>query len=479
MMLQNQAKSITILHTNDIHSHFETVSSIAALAAAERAQAAESPLLLVDIGDHMDRTAVETEGTMGQTNIDILNLSGYEAVTIGNNEGLTFTPDVLERLYAGLQSPVICCNIHEQLSSAPPAWMKKRVILDKDGIRIGLTGATAPFADFYKLLGWDALEPLQALQEQVEALRPEADIVIVLSHLGLTTDRLMAERIPGIDLILGGHTHHLLEEPLRIGDTVLCAAGKYGQYVGKVVMTQQDDGRFRVIEGGCQLVDTGLLDETVSRALGIHRERAEEALKEPVAVTDRPLTLAHTGESPFGNLLAQSVRQFTGAELSLVNTGQLLGDLPEGEITAGLLHELCPSPINPCVISLKGEHIRRSLEESLLPEYWSKEIRGFGFRGNVLGNIAVDGIEVLYDPSRIPYDRIVQISLQGEPLRDDRMYTVGTLDMFTFGTGYEQISRGEDPKYLLPEFLRDLLRLELQRPGSLDTCGKHRWIEVV
>lgn len=258
MMLQNQAKSITILHTNDIHSHFETVSSIAALAAAERAQAAESPLLLVDIGDHMDRTAVETEGTMGQTNIDILNLTGYEAVTIGNNEGLTFTPDVLERLYAGLQSPVICCNIHEQLSSAPPAWMKKRVILDKDGIRIGLTGATAPFADFYKLLGWDALEPLQALQEQVEALRPEADIVIVLSHLGLSTDRLMAERIPGIDLILGGHTHHLLEEPLRIGDTVLCAAGKYGQYVGKVVMTQQDDGRFRVIEGGCQPIDTNL-----------------------------------------------------------------------------------------------------------------------------------------------------------------------------------------------------------------------------
>ncbi|OZB96924.1 multifunctional 2',3'-cyclic-nucleotide 2'-phosphodiesterase/5'-nucleotidase/3'-nucleotidase [Paenibacillus sp. XY044] len=479
MMLQNQAKSITILHTNDIHSHFETVSSIAALAAAERAQAAESPLLLVDIGDHMDRTAVETEGTMGQTNIDILNLTGYEAVTIGNNEGLTFTPDVLERLYAGLQSPVICCNIHEQLSSAPPAWMKKSVILDKEGIRIGLTAATAPFADFYKLLGWDALEPLQALQEQVEVLRPKADIVIVLSHLGLSTDRLMAERISGIDLILGGHTHHLLEEPLRIGNTVLCAAGKYGQYVGKVVMAKQDDGSFRVVEGGCRPIDTDLLDETVSRALGIHRERAEEALTETVAVTDRPLPLTHTGESPFGNLLAQSVRQFTGAELSLVNTGQLLGDLPEGEITAGLLHELCPSPINPCIVSLKGELIRQTLEESLLSEYWSKEIRGFGFRGNVLGNIAVDGIEVLYDTSRIPYDRIVQISLQGIPLQDDRMYSVGTLDMFTFGTGYEQISRGKDPKYLLPEFLRDLLRLELQRPGSLDTCGKNRWIEVV
>ncbi|WP_179281128.1 bifunctional UDP-sugar hydrolase/5'-nucleotidase [Paenibacillus sp. XY044] len=478
-MLQNQAKSITILHTNDIHSHFETVSSIAALAAAERAQAAESPLLLVDIGDHMDRTAVETEGTMGQTNIDILNLTGYEAVTIGNNEGLTFTPDVLERLYAGLQSPVICCNIHEQLSSAPPAWMKKSVILDKEGIRIGLTAATAPFADFYKLLGWDALEPLQALQEQVEVLRPKADIVIVLSHLGLSTDRLMAERISGIDLILGGHTHHLLEEPLRIGNTVLCAAGKYGQYVGKVVMAKQDDGSFRVVEGGCRPIDTDLLDETVSRALGIHRERAEEALTETVAVTDRPLPLTHTGESPFGNLLAQSVRQFTGAELSLVNTGQLLGDLPEGEITAGLLHELCPSPINPCIVSLKGELIRQTLEESLLSEYWSKEIRGFGFRGNVLGNIAVDGIEVLYDTSRIPYDRIVQISLQGIPLQDDRMYSVGTLDMFTFGTGYEQISRGKDPKYLLPEFLRDLLRLELQRPGSLDTCGKNRWIEVV
>lgn len=90
MLMESAPQRLTILHTNDIHSHFETMSPIAAGIAGLRAAAGEEAVLLVDIGDHMDRAAVETEGTMGQANIDILNLTGYDAVTIGNNEGLTF-----------------------------------------------------------------------------------------------------------------------------------------------------------------------------------------------------------------------------------------------------------------------------------------------------------------------------------------------------------------------------------------------------
>ncbi|GAB6988452.1 bifunctional metallophosphatase/5'-nucleotidase [Paenibacillus pini] len=477
-MRLDQPKSITILHTNDIHSHFEQVSSIAALITHEREQAKGSPLLVLDIGDHMDRAAVETEGTMGAVNVDILNLSGYDAVTIGNNEGLTLTPEVLSNTYAGLMAPIICSNIIEQTSGEPPCWMKPNAILERDGIRIGITGATAPYDTFYQLIGWSSLDPLESIRTQVEWLRPQVDIVIVLSHLGLTTDEGLAENVPGIDLILGGHTHHLLEEPLLIGQTTVCGAGKFGQYVGKVVMQQQSDGLFKVIKGECLQVNTDILDEQVSNALVTHRIRAEESLGDGVVITEQPISIRYDEESPFGNLLAQSVRQFTQTDLSIVNTGQLLGDLPSGEITTGLLHQLCPSPINSCVIFLKGHDIKATLEQSLLEEYQQKEIRGFGFRGEILGNIAIDGMEVLYDSSRIPYDRVVQITLNGTPLLMEQAYEVGTLDMFTFGIGYENISKGRDAAFFLPEFIRDLLRLELQRPGSLDQIQQKRWIEV-
>lgn len=470
---------LTILHTNDVHSHFETVSSIAALINQEKSSALDSPVLLLDVGDHMDRMAMETEGSMGQVNTDILNLTGYDAITIGNNEGLTFTPDILSNAYAGLLCPVVCCNIRDLEGGMSPPWMKDYTILIKGGITIGITGATAPYDAFYRLIGWRALEPISALEEQIKYLRPQVDVLIVLSHLGLPTDRLLAEKIAGIDLILGGHTHHLLEEPLFVGNTAICATGKFGQYVGKVTMQQDQEGRFRVVSGKCLPVELSLVEDRISEALIIHQKQAESALNQTVAVTDRPLPLnMEYQESPFGNLLAQSLRYFTKCELSMVNAGQLLGSLHEGEISRGDLHSLCPSPINACVLKLKGSDIRFTLEQSLLPEFTKKKITGYGFRGKVLGSIALDGVEVLYDSRRIPYDRIIEVRVQGEPLIDIKEYIVGTIDMFTFRVGYERIADGKDTRYIMPEFIRDILCIELQRPGSLDESYEARWIDV-
>ncbi|MNJ71403.1 hypothetical protein D3C77_679450 [compost metagenome] len=59
----------------------------------------------------------------------------------------------------------------------------------------------------------------------------------------------------------------------------------------------------------------------------------------------------------------------------------------------------------------------------------------------------------------------------------NKTYTVGTLDMFTFGIGYERLKLGSDLKYMLPDFLRDLLRIELQTAGAVDQCFKSRWLE--
>ena len=81
------------------------------------------------------------------------------------------------------------------------------------------------------------------LPEQVSRLRKEVDLVVLLSHLGLATDRRLAEEIPEIDIILGGHTHHLLEEPERVGQTWLAAAGKFGEHVGHVTITFDPAGQ--------------------------------------------------------------------------------------------------------------------------------------------------------------------------------------------------------------------------------------------
>ncbi|MGG3282087.1 bifunctional metallophosphatase/5'-nucleotidase [Paenibacillus solani] len=468
-------QKLTLLYTNDIHSHFDTMSSVAALISREK-EAAGEKVVVLDIGDHMDRASMETEGSMGQANVDVMNLTGYDAITIGNNEGLTISYDVLEHVYAGLQCPIVCCNIHEIKSGNPPSWMKTNVVLEREGIRIGLTGATAAFAGFYQLLGWEAGDPVQAIAEQVHELQDHCDIIVVLSHLGLTMDKRLAEQIAGIDVILGGHTHHILEEPLIIGQTTVCGAGKFGQYVGRLVMQRtHENERFTCIEGSLLSVDKSLMEPLVEQAIMKHHELAKEKLSEAVAVIDRQLPINYEKESPFANLLAQAVLQHTGAEIAIINSGQLLGPLPEGEISTGMLHSLCPSPINPCVVKLLGEHIYQALEESLLEEFSRKKIMGFGFRGYILGGLAVDGCKIHYDKDGEPYQKITDISLKGKPLDRKREYTVGTLDMFTFKIGYETLALGKDTVYMLPEFIRDLLRTELARPGSLEESMISRW----
>ena len=113
--------------------------------------------------------------------------------------------------------------------------------------------------------------------------------------------------------------------------------------------------------------------------------------------------------------------------------------------------------------------------QSLTEEFCNKAIFGYGFRGKVLGSLAVDGLKILYDPAVMPYDNSIAVFVDGEPLEDSREYNVGTLDMFTFRIGYESIANGRDPVYLVPHFLRDLLRMELQRPGSLEESANVRW----
>lgn len=475
MLQHTDQDELTILYTNDLHSHFDVMGRISAMVKEQRETCKDATMLL-DIGDHMDRAAPETEGTMGQANVDILNMMGYDAITIGNNEGLTFTPELLDQAYAGLICPVICGNIRELGKAKPPRWMREDLIIQKGNITIGLVGATVAYAEFYELLGLEALDPKTTIMHSVERLRSQVDLIVVMSHMGLPFDKELAEEVPDIDLIIGGHTHHLLEEPLYIGRTAITAAGKFGRYLGRIVFQRDhEQDRWVMKEGRCIPVEEGPEDVTILRAISIHKQQAEVRMQRTVAITDRTLPIKYNSESPFGNLLAQAIRRYTDSEISIVNSGQLLADLPAGEISVGMLHERCPSPINPCRMSLTGEDILYTLEQSLLQEFSERVIYGFGFRGKVLGGICVDGMDITYNLGRLPYNRILQASIQGVPISPEKVYVVGTLDMFSFGIGYERLKYGNHKQFMLPDFLRDLLRIELQTPGAVADCFLSRW----
>ncbi len=481
MANHNHAAAIRVLllHTNDVHSRLEQAARIATYIESERLAIGDERLLLLDIGDHMDRMRMETEGSDGLVNIRLMNDAGYDAVTLGNNEGLTCTDGMLERAYGReARFSVLCANMVRTGSGSRPAWMQPDKIIERGGLRFGLIGVTAAFAEFYAMLGWEMIDPIAAVAQRAAALRPHADVIIVLSHLGLQLDKRMAEEVEGIDLILGGHTHHLLEEPLVMNGTSICAAGKFGEYVGRVEIGWDERSKLPTVRATCVPMAAFPEHEEASAAIGSFRASAASRLSRIVADLSEPLPLSAERESPLANMLAAGIRRHTDAEIGIVNAGQLLAGLPKGAVTEAALHALCPSPINPCRMKLAGSLIRQALEESLLQEWVSKAIRGYGFRGLVLGTLAVDGLDIRYAPEAPAYRKLRSVTVNGIPLEDGRDYVVGTIDMFTFGAGYESISQGSDIRYYLPEFIRDVLAGELQRPDRdqaiADAC-MNRW----
>ncbi|WEK55295.1 MAG: bifunctional UDP-sugar hydrolase/5'-nucleotidase [Candidatus Cohnella colombiensis] len=467
--------TLTLLHTNDIHSHFEAVSQIAQYIAEVRENVDPNQLLLLDCGDFMDRFRMETEGTEAEVNRALLESLRYDAIVIGNNEGLTYSQESLEKLYKQLPIPVVCANMKIKNSSNPPDWMSPTLIVEKSGVKIGIVGVTAAFNSFYDLLGWEAQDPIAVVQQCVEQLREQADVIILLSHLGLRMDERIATSVDGIDLILGGHTHHLLETPLVIGSTAISAAGKYGQYIGHLELEIVKEQSKLIISGGCFPTAQLPSHRQTNEILKNYQQLAMQRMNREVAYLHEPLESDPNTESSLATLLAMAVRTITNAEIGIVNAGQLLFGLPKGSVSELTIHTMCPSPINACSLKLTGGQIKQALEESLLTKFKELEIRGFGFRGKVLGCLCIDGLAVTVDLSRADYDKIVSTRVNGQPLELDRKYTVGTLDMFTFGVGYLTLGHGNDVQYFLPHFIRSLLTQALNDQHALKECRQARW----
>ncbi|WP_164491597.1 bifunctional metallophosphatase/5'-nucleotidase [Staphylospora marina] len=474
----NPIKRIHILHTNDLHSHLHRAPLIRRLARELRNRWEErgETGILVDIGDHMDRVRMETEGTDGSVNLAVMEQTGYELFTFGNNELLTFSRKQLHDLFSRSSVEVVSSNVTAMNPEQTPEWVRTSKILDLGGVRVAFLGATIPYPHTYEMMGWRVSSPVEALAGELMRIREQADVTVLLSHLGLPHDRELSVRLAGLDVIIGAHTHHLLEKPERIKDTWIAAAGKYGMHLGHLVLeVDAKTGKLTGVQGTCHPLDQTGGDEEISRLIGEYRHEAAGRLSSVVADLPEPLEVDWREETPFPNLLADALLDWTGADLALVNNGVLLHSLQAGPVTRGDLHRACPHPINPALVRVRMSHVRRALEESLLDEFKDMPLRGFGFRGRVLGTLAVAGMEVIVDPRAKPYARVTEMRSGDRALSEDEEVKLATLDVFTFGAGYGSLKEGELIRYFLPEFLRDVLAARLAKPNATDKAKIRRW----
>lgn len=443
-------ETIHIYHTNDIHSHFEYWPRMQSFIKNQRTENAKKgePSFLFDVGDHLDRSNIYTEATLGKGNVKLLNEAQYDVVTIGNNEGITLSFEDLYSLYHEANFDVVVANI-EPLHGRAPKWLKPYTILKtENGTTIGVIGATALYKVFYSELNWNVTEPKEKLIELANQLRSEVDILLCLSHLGITEDELLAEACPAIDVIFGSHTHHLLQDGKMVNGVLLTGCGKFGAYTGHLTLQFNPQTR-KLVNKEEQVIENALLSEIEGEELFLQElsGKGKELLHAPVFETKKTYNKEWFHHSQISKLFAQALLDFTNADCTMFNAGIFLDGLHKGVITSYDIHRILPHPINVCVIELTGTELREILSQSKNEEWPLLELKGLGFRGSIFGKM------LTYDFS---LNKHRELFVKGVKADLDATYQLATLDMFTFGYFFPTFKYAKK-KYYLPLFLRDIL----------------------
>lgn len=459
-------ETIHIYHTNDVHSRLEHWPRIAHFIKQQRKrhELKNEEMLLFDVGDHCDRVDSLTEGLSGKGNVKLLNELQYDNVTIGNNEGITFSKQDLNALYDEANFEVLVANLFHKNGHRPHWAFPYDIHRLKNGITVGVIGITVPYYAFYDLLGWKVADPWEILPPLIEQVKKKVDIVILLSHMGYGFDVEAANALDGIDLIIGAHTHHLLQQGKRVRGTLIAQAGKFGHYVGQITVAY-DRGLKQIVsaEASCIPVASMKKDEATEQLISELRAEGKKQLNEEVTTLKFPLPVSWYESSPFAKLLVESLKEWCQTDIAMVNAGVLLDGLPSGVVTKSDLHRVCPHPINPCTVTLRGSELKEIIAQALRTEMIGLKFQGLGFRGKMMGAMVYDGIEFEVQRLADGENRARNILINGKPLELKESYEVATIDMFTFGRLYPAVAQAKEKKYFLPEMLRDVLAWKLSQ----------------
>lgn len=449
-------EKIVLLHTNDLHSHLENWPKIRRFIEQkkrENEKKENTTTITVDLGDFVDRWHPLSEATDGQANVELMNNVGYDAVTIGNNEGVGNAKDQLNHLYDQASFDILLDNLFDKHLLQPPKWAKKyKIIETPQQTKIGLLALTTPFPLTYSPNGWDIRNPYDILPELVEELRPKVDILVLMSHLGIQDDRQIAQELPSIDVILGSHTHHLLIDGQIVNGVQLAAAGKYGQYVGEVHLTV--DEHKNIIQKSARAIPT----ETMMTFIEDEQESQDYLTKghellatKKVAKLPYDLSVDIFAEHSFIYEALEAVKYRGQTQGAMLNSGLFLTGLPAGLINQDQLHTALPHPMHLLNVTLKGSDLIRLVLEieknrAFLRNY---PIRGMGFRGKIFGQVVYSGIS---------YDAVNhQVHWLNQPIDNERRYTFTTVDHFMFVPFFPTIEIAGENEFLFPEFIRSVV----------------------
>ena len=421
---------IVILHTNDSHGRVDTNLGFSRVAYAKNTlEGAGATVLLLDAGDALHGLPFANISA-GEAVVRLMNAAGYDAMTVGNHD-FNYGHQRLAELSGMAEFPMLASNVVKEDGSL---LLSGSVVLEMNSVKFGILGLATP-ETMYKtspdnVEGLTFTDPIEAAKENVAALEAEnCTLIIALTHLGLDegseiTSKMLAEQVPGIDVIVDGHSHTLLEEGMWVNGTLIVSAGEYIENIGCVDIDPSGVTAATLLTGEDLGAAEG--DEAVQALVAEIAAAQEEQLNVKVGSAAVDLVgeraLVRTSETNLGNFAADAIRGATGAEIALINGGGIRDSIPAGDVTKKQLAMVFPFGNYAVLMEVTGQQLLDALEHGV--SLYPAEDGRFP---------QVSGMSFKFDPAQSAGSRVFDVKVNGEVLEAERVYTLATNDYMATG----------------------------------------------
>lgn len=380
---------LTFYHINDSHGYFfkspdtkeggfATLSTIVKKARKEADQS--KALFFLTSGGDVNTGTPESDLLMAEPDFRSMHFLGFDAMALGNHEFDRSWKNLFTQ-QSWAQFPFLAANVRALFSQPLP--IIPYIIKEDQGLKVAFLGLTTDHTPFLTLpsnIEGLVFDPaLVAAKKWVPFLNQRADIVVVLSHLGWCSlgdcaspnDVLLAQEVPGIDLILGGHSHSTLSAPDNVNGTYIFQAFEKNQKVSVLHMEFLNDkltlksSELKAITGEEDPDLLAILDPLIQSVSG----KLKTVIGETSVLLDGERTNIRYKETNLGNLIAKSMQSLTKSDLAIINSGGIRASITVGNITFGDIFKVLPFGNTVCTAELTGKEIKTYIEKiaTMLP----------------------------------------------------------------------------------------------------------------
>ncbi|MCA1573426.1 MAG: 5'-nucleotidase C-terminal domain-containing protein [Acidobacteria bacterium] len=433
---------ITLLQVNDVYQFAPvdrgTRGGLARVMTLKKEIQKESPHTLFLFAGDTISPSVESITYKGAQMIESWNTAGLDYATLGNHE-FDFGPEVLRERMQESRFRWIAANVIDKKTGKPFGGAESFVIREFDGVKIGIFGLVLPETKTTSRPGPDVdfLNPCETAKKVVSDIHERgAKVVVALTHLSMSEYKEVA-RCADVDVIIGGHEHTLLES--AAGGAPIFKMTADARELGRIDLNiSKTSGELESIDWKVIPVTSETKEDQEFAAIyrkykSLIRELSQTVGRSRVALEARSAE-NRTRETNVGNMVAEAFRRATGADVALMNGGSIRADtiISPGALNKRDLLSILPFNNKVVKLELTGATLRTALEHGVSRSAEDREPGRFP---------QVAGLRLTFDASRPPGSRVIDVTVNGQPLDNNRKYTLATTDFLAIdgGDGYSML----------------------------------------